>query len=42
MEDVCKDVDKYVGWDEYKKGEISVDEIFVDEAPEDVGGNGRI
>ncbi|KAF3124531.1 hypothetical protein TWF569_003178 [Orbilia oligospora] len=37
LEDVCQDIDRYVGWDEYKKGKISVDGIFVDEAPEDVG-----
>ncbi|KAF3308494.1 hypothetical protein TWF173_001195 [Orbilia oligospora] len=37
LEDVCQDIDRYVGWDEYKSGKISVDGIFVDEAPEDVG-----
>ncbi|KAF3191192.1 hypothetical protein TWF225_001352 [Orbilia oligospora] len=37
LEDVCQDIDRYVGWDEYKNGKISVDSIFVDEAPEDVG-----
>ncbi|KAK6501034.1 hypothetical protein TWF506_003789 [Arthrobotrys conoides] len=37
VQDVWKDIDKYVGWDAYKKGAISLDGIFVDEAPEDVG-----
>ncbi|KAK6345754.1 hypothetical protein TWF718_007661 [Orbilia javanica] len=41
LEDVCKDVDTYTGWDRYPRSDISVDGIFVDEAPDNVGKDGR-
>ncbi|KAK6528604.1 hypothetical protein TWF281_009842 [Arthrobotrys megalospora] len=40
LSDVYQDVDRYAEWAAYGPGDISLDGIFVDEAPEVVGNDG--